>query len=74
VIDQKELGYVEYFSYFGCMMTNVARSTCEIKSMIAMAKSTFNKKKHLFISKLDLFKFMKETTEVLHFSHSQKWC
>jgi hypothetical protein len=54
VIDQKELGYVEYFCYFGSMITNDARSTCEIKSMIAMAKSAFNNKKHLFISKLEL--------------------
>jgi hypothetical protein len=31
-----------------------ARCTCEIKSMIAMAKAAFNKKKTLFTSKLDL--------------------
>jgi len=53
VIDQKELGYVEYFCYFGSMITNDARSTCEIKSMIAMAKATFNKKKLIFIGKLE---------------------
>jgi hypothetical protein len=36
------------------MITDVARSTCEIKSMIATAKAAFNKKKYLFVSKLDV--------------------
>jgi hypothetical protein len=36
------------------MLTDDGRCTCEIKSRIAMAKAAFNKKKNLFISKLDL--------------------
>jgi hypothetical protein len=42
MIDQKQL------------ITNDTRCTREIKSRIAMAKAAFNKKKHLFTSKLDL--------------------
>jgi hypothetical protein len=45
---------VEYFKYFGSMITNDVRCTCEIKSRVAVAKSTFNEKKNLFSSKLDL--------------------
>ena len=45
---------VECFKYFGSLLTNDGRCTCEIKSRIAMAKSAFNKKKTLFTSKLDL--------------------
>jgi hypothetical protein len=36
------------------MITNDARCTREIKARIAMAKASFNKKKTLFTSKLDL--------------------
>jgi hypothetical protein len=54
IIDQKQLENVEYFNYFGSMITNDARCTREIKSRIAMAKAAFNKKKTLFTSKLDL--------------------
>jgi hypothetical protein len=36
------------------MLTNDGRCTCEIKSMIAMAKAAFNKKSALFTSKMDL--------------------
>ena len=36
------------------MLTEDGRCTCEIKSRIAMAKASFNKKKNLFTSKLDL--------------------
>jgi hypothetical protein len=54
MMDQKQLENVEHFNYLGSMITNVARCTCEIKSRIAMAKATFNKKKTLFTSKLDL--------------------
>jgi hypothetical protein len=36
------------------MITNDARCTREIKSRIALVKATFNKKKVLFSSKLDL--------------------
>jgi hypothetical protein len=44
MIDQKQLENVEYFNYLGSMITNDARCTREIKSRIAMAKATFNKK------------------------------
>jgi hypothetical protein len=50
MIGQKQLQNVEYFNYFGSMITNDARCTHEIKSRIAMAKAAFNKKKTLFIS------------------------
>jgi hypothetical protein len=36
------------------MKTNDARHTCEIKSRIAVAKATFNRKKTHFTSKMDL--------------------
>jgi hypothetical protein len=43
---------VEYFNYLGSLI-NDATFTREIKSMIAMVKEAFNKKKVLFTSKLD---------------------
>ena len=36
------------------MLANDGRCTCEIKSRIAMAKATFNKRRGLFTSTLDL--------------------
>jgi hypothetical protein len=45
MIDQKM--NVEYFNYFHSVITNNARCTREIISMIAMAKTAFNKKKTL---------------------------
>jgi hypothetical protein len=51
--DQKQLKNLEYFNYFGST-TNHARCTCEIKSRNAMAKAAFNRKKVLFMRKLDL--------------------
>jgi hypothetical protein len=54
VIDQNQLDNVEYFNYLGSMITNDARCTREINFRIVMAKATFNKKKTLFTSKLDL--------------------
>ena len=50
---EKQVQNVEYFNYFGDMVTNDATFTREIKSMIAMAKEALNKKKVLFTSKLD---------------------
>ena len=50
----KILENVKCFKYLGSMLTEDGRCTCEIKSRIAMAKAAFNKKKHLFTSKLDL--------------------
>jgi hypothetical protein len=38
MIGQRQLDIVEYFKYFGSMMTNYARRTCGIKFRIAMTK------------------------------------
>ena len=54
MIDQKQLENVECFKYLGSILTNDGRCTCEIKSRIAMAKASFNKKKTLLTSKWDL--------------------
>jgi hypothetical protein len=54
MIDQKHPENVEYFNYFGSVITNDARCAREIKSMIVMEKAAFNKKKILFTSKLGL--------------------
>ena len=43
---------MEYFNYFGSLIYD-ATFTHEIKSLIAMAKEAFNKKKVLFTTKLD---------------------
>jgi hypothetical protein len=53
MIDQKQLENVEYFNYLIGIITNDARCTREIQSIIAMAKAAINKKKNLFSSKLD---------------------
>jgi hypothetical protein len=45
MIDQKQLENVECFKYLGSLLTNYGRCTCEIKSRIAMAKATFNKRR-----------------------------
>jgi hypothetical protein len=55
------------------MITKDARRTREIKSIITIAKAAFNRKKHFFCQQIGL-KFVEETVEVLHLSHSQKWC
>ena len=54
MIEQKQLEYVEYFNYFGSMITNDARCTREIKSKTAITKAAFNRKKNNFTSKLHL--------------------
>ena len=43
--DQNLLQNVEYFDYFGSMVTNDTGCTREIKSKSAMAKAAFSKKK-----------------------------
>jgi hypothetical protein len=52
MIDQKQLENVEYLNFVGCMITNDARCTYEVKSRIAMAKVALNRK-NVFTSKLD---------------------
>jgi len=54
MIDQKQLGNVEYFDCWGNIITNGTKFTWEIKSRIAMVKAAFRKRKDLFTSKLDL--------------------
>ena len=54
MIDQKQMETVEYFNYYGSMITNDARCTREIKSRTATAEAAFNRKKTLFTSKIDL--------------------
>jgi hypothetical protein len=54
MIDQNQPENVEYFNYFGSMITNYAICTREINSRNAMAKAAFNKKKTLYTNKLDL--------------------
>jgi hypothetical protein len=46
-IEQKQIENVELFKYLGSLLTNDGRYTCKIKSRIAMAKATFNKKRVL---------------------------
>jgi len=51
-IGQKKTGECEIFQLLGSMLTNDARCTHEIKSIILLA--ALNKKKDLFTRKLDL--------------------
>jgi hypothetical protein len=45
IIDQKQPENVEYFNYFGILITNEATYTGEIKSGVATTKSAFKTKK-----------------------------
>ena len=72
IIDQKQPKNVEYFNNFGCMVTNDARSTREIKFRIAKAKAAVNKKKTFFHQQIGL-KFKDETHKVLHSEHRFLW-
>jgi hypothetical protein len=53
MIDQQQMENVEYFTCLGNLITNCARSACEIKSWNTIIKAAFNRKT-LFTSKLDL--------------------
>jgi hypothetical protein len=72
MIDKKQVENVECLKYFGTMITNDARCTCEIKYRNAIAKGSFNRKK-TFHQQIGL-KFKEETSEVLHLEHSIVWC
>ena len=54
LLDWKQLENVGCFKYLGIMLTNDGRCNCKIKSRIAMAKATCNKRRALFTSSLDL--------------------
>jgi hypothetical protein len=54
IIEQKQLENVESFKYFGRILTNDGRCTCEIKCRIATSKIVFNKKRNLLTSTLNL--------------------
>jgi hypothetical protein len=54
MLDQKQLGNVEYCNCFGSSITNGARCKGEIKYRTALVKGAFIKRKALFTSKLDL--------------------
>jgi hypothetical protein len=54
IIDHKQLENVKYFNYFGSMIKNDARYTRKIKFRTTTEKLSFNRKKNLFTSKLDL--------------------
>ena len=53
MINQKQLQNVEYFNYFGSLITDNVKCTYEIKSRAGMTKAAINKKV-FFTSKLDL--------------------
>ena len=54
MLKKKKLENVEHFPYLDNITTNAARCAREIKFRLVLAKAAFNKKKTLFISKLDL--------------------
>jgi hypothetical protein len=54
MIDQKQLENVDSFKYFGSILTNDGRCTCEIKCRIAMDKAASTKKRALFTRTLEL--------------------
>jgi hypothetical protein len=45
MMNKRQLGNVEYFSYFGSLIRNYASCIREIKSRIAMARAALNRKK-----------------------------
>ena len=52
---KKQPENMQYLKYFRSRITNDAISTSEVKSMTAMAKEAFNKKKALYSIKLDIY-------------------
>jgi hypothetical protein len=54
MIGQKKLKNVEYFSYFGSIITDITRCTRGIKYGIAVANTVFSRKKYFFTRKLSL--------------------
>jgi hypothetical protein len=70
--DQKQLENLEYFNYLGSIITNYARCTGEIKSIIVMEKVALSMKENLY--KQIGVKVKEETSELLHSEHSFLWC
>jgi len=54
VIEQKQLENVEYFNYLCTLQTSYATCTQKFKSIIVMAKASYNRKRTVFTSKLEL--------------------
>jgi hypothetical protein len=54
IASKKQLENMKFFKCLGSILTNDGKCTCEIKCRIAMAKATFNKKRTLFTSTMDL--------------------
>jgi hypothetical protein len=60
MINQKQLGNVEYFNCLGSMIINYTRCTKELKSRIAMAKAAFKKEEGSFHQHTGLKNLRKE--------------
>jgi hypothetical protein len=54
MIGQKLLGNIKYFNYLGNVVADSTLCTRAINSKIAMAEAALNRKKKLFVRKLDL--------------------
>jgi len=67
MIDPSQLENVKYFNCLGNMIMSDRRCTCEIKSSIGMAKTTFNKKNTCH-QQIEL-KLKEETSTLLHLEH-----
>jgi hypothetical protein len=72
MIDQNQPENVEYFNYFGSMITDKAKCTRQIKSRICMAQTAFNKKQKK--SKILGLKFKEEISNVLQLEHNFVSC
>jgi len=71
--EQKQLQNVENFKYFGSVMANDARCTCESKSRISTEKNTIQQEEDSFHQQTGLVD-KQETSEMLHLEHSFVWC
>jgi hypothetical protein len=72
MMDRKHPENVEYFIYFGSLITNDATCAREIKSMIVMEKAAFNKKEEYFHQQIEI-KYIENTSKVLHWKYSLLW-
>lgn len=65
--DHKQPGNVEYYNYFGSMITSGVKCIREIKACIALATAAFETKQ----SELE---FKEEIIKVLYLGHNFAWC